>query len=305
MVGSSDPRATYDAFYEERNFKLRAQEVKAAVLYTEGFEDANVKAAMIPGWFNEIKSPKLGLFGHWLHQHPSRLDCEPLFVAWFEQHLKGKPIGLETLPQVAVAVDRDTQRLASEWPPSAANMTTLWPSLASTSLGPTASDGDVLIFLDPTGLGGEGNPPTFPFQKRYTMKLDRDVSLAGSATLHIKGALQGASTAYLAADLYEGPHLRTYGQVNLAHSADHKQYNPIVPASVVERDMPFRPTEVILRAGSDITLVLRGVAVPEATDAAGIVGVAFTFMGGSGGTHLDLPGVPLDQYEPISLTARP
>ena len=84
-----DPRAVYDSFYEERDFKKRAGQVKAATLYTEGFEDANVKAAMIPGWFNAIQAPKLGLFGHWLHQHPARLDCEALFVGWMEHYVKG------------------------------------------------------------------------------------------------------------------------------------------------------------------------------------------------------------------------
>lgn len=57
IVRANDPRAVYDEYYEERNFKLRADQVEAAVLYTEGFEDSNVKSMMIPGWFNEIDAP--------------------------------------------------------------------------------------------------------------------------------------------------------------------------------------------------------------------------------------------------------
>ena len=66
--------AVYDAFYEERNFSARAADVRVPVLYTQGFEDSNVKSAMITHWFNALAVPKLGLFGHWVHQHPVRAD---------------------------------------------------------------------------------------------------------------------------------------------------------------------------------------------------------------------------------------
>ncbi|MEA3166016.1 MAG: hypothetical protein QOJ26_885 [Thermoplasmata archaeon] len=297
---ANDPRAIYDSFYEERNFKLRADKVTAAVLYTEGFEDANVKAAMIPGWFNDLRSPKLGLFGHFVHQHPPRLDCETLIVAWMEQYLKGKAIGLEALPKAAVQVDRETERLAGEWPPSHPINATLWPDLAGNSLGTTAGDGSAEIVLDHSGMLGQAAT-----QRTYKGTLGQDVSLAGSATLHVAGSLAGASTAYVMAELYEGDSLVTFGEFNLAHNADHTQYTPVVPGQPISVDMPFRPTERILKAGSELTLVLRGVAVSEATDPGGIAGVRFTFTGGAEGTMLTLPGVALSEYQPIALSAQP
>ena len=235
------------------------EDVKAAVLYTQGFEDSNVKSAMITHWFNALTVPKLGLFGHWLHQHPPRLDTEALMVGWLEQHLKGKDIGFDRLPAAVIQVDRETERYASEWPPTQPKVTTLWPALAGDTLGTEAAEGSASIALDHSGAtGADGTRLT------YRGRLTEDVSLAGSATMRVAGTLVGASTAYLMAELYEGEALVSYGQVNLAHNADHTQYNPITPGQPVYTDMPFRPTERILKAGSEVTLVLRGVAVDEA-----------------------------------------
>lgn len=308
VARANDPRALYDSFYEERDFKKRAGDVTAAVLYTQGFEDANVKGAMIPGWFNGLTSPKLGLFGHFLHQHPPRLDGEALMVAWMEQYLKGKPIGLETLPAAAIQVDRGTERYAEEWPPSEPTVTTFYPEVEGTSLAATPSDGAAEVLLDSSG--GAGMVPVStdavrPTSRSYSMTLDRDVSLAGSATLHVQGMLTGASSAYLMAELWQGGSLMTWGQVNLAHNADHTAYTPVQPMEVIDRDMPFRPTERVLASGAEITLVLRGVAAGDATDPFGAGGVSFMFHGGEAGTRLDLPGVDLSEYQPIALTARP
>jgi alpha-beta hydrolase superfamily lysophospholipase len=300
VARANDPRAVYDSFYRERDFKLRAGQVRAATLYTEGFEDANVKAAMIPGWFNAIQAPKLGLFGHWLHQHPPRLDTEALMVGWLEQHLKGKDLGFERLPAAVVQVDRDTERYASEWPPTQPVVTTLWPALAAGQLGLQPAEGSAEVTLDHAGvLGDDGT------RLVYRGTLERDVPLAGSATMHVAGTLAGASSAYLMAELYEGDELVSFGQVNLAHNADHTQYTPIAPGQPVSTDMPFRPTERILKAGSELTLVLRGVTVDEATDPFGAAGVRFTFTGGASGVRLDLPGAPLGEYQPIALSGRP
>lgn len=297
---ANDPRAVYDAFYEERDFKRHASKVKAATLYTEGFEDANVKAAMIPGWFNAIQAPKLGLFGHWLHQHPPRLDTEALMVGWLEQHLKGKDIGFDRLPAAVVQVDRATERYATEWPPSQPVVTSLWPALGTEELRTGPAEGAAEVVLDHSGgLGAEATHLTF------VGTLAENVSLAGSATLHVTGTLAGASTAYLMAELYEGETLVSFGQVNLAHNADHTQYTPILPGEAVSTDMPFRPTERILKAGSELTLILRGVSVQDATDPFGATGVRFTFTGGVDGVRLDLPGVPLGEYQPIALTGKP
>lgn len=307
---ANDPRAIYNDFYTQRNFKLRAKDVKAAVLYTEGFEDANVKSAMIPGWFNDLPEPKLGLFGHWLHQHPSRLDCEALFVGWFETHLKGKDLGFDTLPNAAIQVDRTTQRHADAWPPIAPDArTTLYGAdLAAGTLAPGdgSTDASVTLTLDPAGIPAEGpngislELPDMPRTLTFQGEVLEDTSLAGVGLVHFHGVLAGAN-AYLYASLYEGDRLVTWGQLNLAHNADHTAYNPNVPPADMTRAIPLRPTEDILRAGSILRLELRGVQVAEATDPFGALAPYLNIEQ----LHLELPGVPTSEYEPISITARP
>ncbi|MFA5944671.1 MAG: CocE/NonD family hydrolase [Candidatus Thermoplasmatota archaeon] len=306
VVRANDPRSVYDSFYEERNFKLRAADVTAAVLYTQGFEDANVKSAMIPGWFNELQSPKLGLFGHWLHQHPPRLDSEALMVGWMEQYLKGKDLGFDRPPAAAIQVDRDTERWAEAWPPMNPDATTLWLDFLANDLNVVPGQGSGTLYLDQsmgasnTVTGAQGQPTL-----EFNAVLPREVSLAGSATLHIVGTLDGAVNGYLGAELYEGDSLLSYGQFNLAHRDGHDQYAPVTPMETVTVDLPFMPTERLLRAGTELRLVVRGVPAAEATDVGGLGGVRFTFQSGADGTQLILPGAPLQDYQPIALTARP
>ncbi len=300
---ANDPRALYDAFYEERDFSLRAGDITAAVLYTEGFEDANVKSAMIPGWFNEITAPKLGLFGHWLHQHPSRMDTEALMVGWMEQYVKGKDLGFGSLPTVDVAVDRETHRTADAWPPLA-------PVETSFHVGPDgltteAGSGPSTVDLAPAGASPLGGPTSLTFEGMAPAAF----SLAGEGRLHVVGTLEGGPNAYLAAELWadegDGARLWTWGEFNIAHRDGHDQYVPVTPGEVVSFDLPLRPTEHLFAEGAALRLVVRGVGAAEATDVGGITGLRFTLESGEEGTRLVLPGVAVSEYEPIPLTARP
>jgi predicted acyl esterase len=307
IARANDPRAIYDAFYEERDFKRLAGNVKAATLYTQGFEDLNVKSTMIPGWFNAITAPKLGLFGHWLHQHPSRLDTEALMVAWMEQHLKGKDIGLGNLPAAAIVADREHHRTADAWPPTAPGNLTLWPDFGAGTLGPAAAPGFGTVYLDSTG--GLAVPPGETATIALSGTVPEGVGYASVATVHVQGNLEGAAHAYLEARLYEesgdGDVLLSWGQFHLAHNADHTTYTPRTPTEVIEVDLPLRATEHVLEAGTKLRLELLGAAVTTTTDPFGVTGVRFTFVGGADGTRLVLPTVPLSDYTPMPLSARP
>ncbi|MEK6985690.1 MAG: CocE/NonD family hydrolase [Candidatus Thermoplasmatota archaeon] len=308
VTRSNDPRATYGPFYAERNFKLRAGDVTAAVLYTQGFEDANVKGNMIPGWFNELTAPKLGLFGHWLHQHPPRMDTEALMLAWLEQYLKGDAIGLENLPKSAIVVDRATQRLANEWPPTAGHdrLVVFGADLdVGTLVEGDGSGSPVTLALDHSGAASGAaivldQVPGPESLLTFTGTLTRDVSLAGVGRVALEGSLTGTN-AYLGAYLYVNERLVTWGQLNLAHNEDHTTYTPIVPGTRMEWSIPLRPTEVVLRADSTLRLEVRGVQVAEATDPFGLTALSLDIHQ----LGLELPGAPLANYSPLPLTAIP
>ncbi len=306
LAEANDPRATYGPFYEERNFKLKAKDITAAVLYTQGFEDANVKSAMIPGWFNDIKAPKLGVFGHWLHQHPSRMDQEVLFLGWMDQYVKGRAVGFEALPDATILADGEHHRYADVWPPVDSTTVEHWPEFGAGALSDAPASGSASFLLDPAGVIGD------PARIVLETTIGEPTPLAGSAELRLVGRLTGAANAYVGAYLYEsGPdvdapsneRLLTWGQFNLAHRNGHDRYDPLTPGDLWEATLPFRPTEHILHAGSTLRLEARGVSsLDNAYPALSSAG-AIELVGGSEGTVLRLPTVAMDNYTAVPVTA--
>ena len=299
MARANDPRAVYDAFYEERNFSARAAEVRAAVLYTQGFEDSNVKSAMIPGWFNAITAPKLGVFGHWVHQHPTRADEEVMFLGWMDQYVKGKPLGFDALDPVEVVVDDGSHRTAQAWPPTDARDLALLADFAGGRLAPDAKGSDVDMLIGTPG----------PTQGGYTMEheVPEDVALAGIARLATTLTLRTGGNAWLYAELHDvapdgSSALMTYGMFNVAHREGYDTFTPTAPMEKVTVELPFLPTEHVFREGHAIRLVVRGVA-PEDVAGGGAPQPGVVTLHGGEATRLLLPTIDPALYAPAPATA--
>ena len=294
---ANDPRAVYDAFYAERNFSARAGDVKAAVLYTQGFEDSNVKSAMIPNWFNALAAPKLGLFGHWVHQHPPRADQETLFLAWMEQYVKGKPLGLEKLAPAYVVTNEFTERQASEWPPLDATEERLWLDLSGKTLAPAPVDGYQLLQLTPVAL-----PVPLP-GKTTLLTLSAPVGnrtqLAGVAHLDVSAHMEVGTNGYVAAFLYDDDTLVTWGMFNLAHRDGHDKYVPAKYGDVMSFSLPFLPTEHVFEPGHEMRLEVRGARVQDWELVKPGEPAELGLHGGEAGTVLVLPTVPADDAAPL------
>lgn len=121
------------------------------MLYTHGFEDTNVKNAVGIPFFNDLKSPHLGLFGHWVHQHPPRADTEVLFLGWMDQDVKGKKLGFERLAQALVVNDEAAEHELDGWPSRQARSVDLYPDFSSGTLATRAAKGNGQVILEPTG----------------------------------------------------------------------------------------------------------------------------------------------------------
>ena len=271
LARPNDPRALYNDFFAERNFSARAGDVRAAVLYTEGFEDANVKSALIPDWFNAITAPKLGLFGHWVHQHPTRADNEALFLLWLDQHVKGKPVGFETLPSVRVVTNDGRERVADAWPPLAPEVASLHLDPVRGRLAAEEASGSATLVMDP--IRGAlplslGDAPLLT--TRLVMEsepLAAPLHLAGSAVVSVEATLQRAQNAYVAAYLRETAdgetRLVAWGMFNLAHRQGHDRYVPVTPGERLHFGIPLLPTEYVFAEGAVLSLELRGAAVAD------------------------------------------
>lgn len=302
---ANDPRAVYNEFYAERDFKARAGDVEAAVLFTEGFEDANVKSAMIPGWFNELTSPKLGVFGHWLHQHPARMDQEVLFLGWMDHHVKGKDIGFDDLPQVVVNVDGDWHRQTDTWPtveadanPAAFGLDFATGTMARNGGG----DGTADLLLSPV----QGVQDVFAEAVTLRTTVEDMLPLI-NPHVELAGSVNGEN-GFVYARLEEhfadgGQRLLTWGMANLALRNGYDSYEPLVPLQSVTVDIPLRPTEHIVAADSDLVLTLRGVQAGETIGTAPPQPSVFALSGA--GSSLVIPTLPMDAYEVMPISALP
>ena len=296
----NDPRAIYDAFYAERNFSARAADVRAAVMYTEGFEDSNVKSAEIPDWFNAITAPKLGLFGHWVHQHPTRADNEALMLLWLDQHVKGKPVGFPKA-QARVVANDGTERVATEWPSLSPTLRTIHLDVAGGALADEPATGSARVLTDtPSGLApvSLGMLPLAPTSLTLTgAPLAEELRFGGQGVVRIVATLEHAENAYVAAYLYEdgadGSKLVTWGMYNLAHRNGHDAYEPVAPGEVVTVGIPLLPTEWAFAPGTTLRLELRGATLGDVLSP-GEVATVELFAEGSA---LELPlveaGAPL------------
>lgn len=310
---ANDPRSIYDSFYEERDFASLAKKVTAPLLYVHGFEDVNVKTSVYTRFFNGLEVPHLGLFGHFTHIWSPRADAELLYLAWMDQYLMGKDMGLGRLPTAIVQNDRQQQRELPAWPlrdqPRQDFVLDLvsgeleQPRSAPAPTGP--GDESAQIVLDGTGAGDRmGSLPT---KLTFVHRVREPIELAGLAEVDLRVELAGAQNAHLAAFLYDetdkGRELITFGMANLAHRNGHDSYEPVVPAELVKMPLRFLATDYVFDKGHRIVLEIRAARHSdwELASAGGVsAGAAspsqpgvLTVYAGPQGTRLSFPVLPV------------
>ncbi len=254
---ASDPRGIYDSFYKERDFAARADKVKAAVLYTHGYEDANVKIAVADKYFNDLNVPRLGIFGHWDHIWPPRPDAEVLFLAWVDQYVKGKNLGLKRLPNAIVENNVGRTRGFAKWPTPRAKRTDLHLNFDNGRLGGKPKKGSGSIVLDSSGA----TDPTGASVLRVERRLKRSFEIGGTTKLALKATLTGAENGHVAAFLFDkkgdSEELITYGMFNLAHRKGHDEYHPVTPGETIRARLPFLTTDHVFKKGHTMVLEIR------------------------------------------------
>ena len=264
---ASDPRAIYDDFYKERDFAARAGKINAAVMYTHGYEDSNVKIAVADKFFNALNVPHLGLFGHWDHIWPPRPDAEVLFLAWVDQYVKGKNIGLGKLPNAIVENNVGRERGFERWPTPSAKAANLNLDFTKGTLGGKAKKGEGQLLLDSSGA----TAPTGASVLRVEKKLTRSFELGGKAKLPIKATLTGAENGHVAAFLFDRKgqqeELVTFGMFNLAHRKGHDRYEPVIPGETIKARLPFLTNNHVFKKGHSLVLELRAA---QPTDSAAV-----------------------------------
>jgi putative CocE/NonD family hydrolase len=287
----------YTEFYEERNLTQRVDQVEAPVLYTQGFDDDNVKPSQALNWFNDLDTEKKGLFGPWGHEYPPREDWTNLTLAWFDEHLKDRDTNVTEGPTVEVHTNRDTWRPDEAFPTKRATDTDLFLD-AEDALTWQAPDGGEVSFeanradatIDSTVPAETDQADRLVFA---TGDLEEDAYVSGTPKLQLTVSLDGADNAFLAAQLYavDGEDRReiTYGRQNLALRNDVTSYEPVPQGEEVTASLRFQPVEHVVEAGERLELVVEPVDHDQSPTAEASQPVTVTLATGSTGTHVQLP----------------
>ena len=252
---ASDPRAIYDAFYKERDFAARAKKIDAAVLYTHGYEDSNVKINVANEFLNRLRTPHLGIFGHWDHIWAPRPDTEVLLLAWMDQYVKGKNLGLERLPNAIVENNLGKERGFAKWPTPTARKVDLHLNFNKNQIGGRPKRTETHLVLDSSGASGDAGVV------RLTQRVRKNFEVGGTAQLALKGTLRGSTNGHVAALLYDKSKNRreliTFGMFNLAHRKGHDRYEPVLPTDTIRARLPFLTNDHVFKKGHTLVLEIR------------------------------------------------
>ncbi|CAN5332385.1 hypothetical protein BH23ACT9_BH23ACT9_23260 [soil metagenome] len=116
----SDP--VYDDFWDERDYRARADQITASVLIEGGWLDHNVKHWNSTRMFAALPEdlPRHLVMGQWAHSTSRHADALDLRHAWFDHWLLGLDTGVDTqLPLVDSQMGGTGERAPdSAWPPA-------------------------------------------------------------------------------------------------------------------------------------------------------------------------------------------
>ncbi|HET6399496.1 MAG TPA: CocE/NonD family hydrolase C-terminal non-catalytic domain-containing protein, partial [Candidatus Thermoplasmatota archaeon] len=304
--------SVYTDFYAVRNFSARAHQVQASMLYTQGFEDGNVKPWQLMHFFDAVPSPKKGLFGAWGHHFPPRSDYRDFELAWFDFWLKGIDTGVMEGPTAEVLTNLGTWRGDTTFPPKGLPATSLHLDATDRSLRleAPAEAGKASFVADRRprlGLGAledalRGSAAADERLVFTSAPLRSDLHVSGVMDLWFNATLDGPN-AYLMATLFEvrGGERKevAFGGLAAALRDGYTEYKPVPQGEMLEYRLRFQPHEWVLQEGSHLELHFGTVDVVSATTTEALDPVRVTFHTGPGaGSRLALPTQPADADQP-------
>lgn len=266
MAPGTYEKGLYSPYWEERNLTMDAHNVKASMLYSQGFVDRAVNPSEAIYWFNEVPTEKKGFFHQGGHTYPPRDDYFTFELAWFDHFLKGKDTGVLKSPPVEVQSNRDTIRVAEVWPPED-------PAIERFYLGPGTLDHEAPAEGSETyradlwrSLADPGD--TFivhtdaPDRLEYVSPpLEEELFMAGAARFHLQASVDAEHTYFLS-DLYlvrDGQwQWLAEGWMNAHLREGFDRSAPLTPGETHTFTFVFEPREWVFEEGDRIGLRIEG-----------------------------------------------
>ena len=285
MGSSANQTGDFTEYWQEREYRPRADKVKAATLMVHGLRDFNVQDITLAGFFDRLsdKTPHKGLFGVWNHAFPSahssvepawgRADWYPMVTAWFDRYLKGMDTDVESWPDVQVQASTGEWWAVEEYPTTGGPLGQLALG-ADGSLGATAPEGES-VFTEQVAPGPPGGGQSVVFE---TPKLDSPLHVTGQPMLDL-WLMSNRSDGHVGAELEvigsDGDPLRhegssseyhaTYGVRSLQHIDpmrngwfEQEAGKEIAVNEPVKVTIRFLPTDLVVPAGGSLRLTIAG-----------------------------------------------
>ena len=250
-----NPSGTETPYFVERDFRRHVQDLRASVLYVEGFGDTNVLPNNIVGWYDRIPTFKRAIFGQWNHEvpddnvtHHGRKDWFDIVHSWFDHELLGLPTGVEKWPAVQAQDQFNVWRAARSFADLGREQRL---PLGFEVIGRREARGAHVGFEELTAASWVGPVLKHPLHLSGEVSLDATMALDrpdAHFILHVEEVRPDGSSRILTAGYLSAPH---------RDSLTNPTPVPIgVPIGYHIRTFP---TDVTLAAGSALRITLSGI----------------------------------------------
>lgn len=285
MMSSADQNGDFTEYWQEREYRPGAPDVKAATLMVHGLRDFNVQPITLAGWFDHVSpgTPNKGLFGVWNHAFPNRhnavepewvrADWLPTATAWYDHYLKNIDTGVEKWPAVQVQTSTGQWWKVKEFP-------TIGGRVGHLALGPDGTLGKKrpkgeTSYIEQVQVGEATDQQQAVFE---TPELTRSLHVTGQPILDL-WMTTSTDDAHVAVSLEvigpDGEPLRHEGTYNEAaatygvRSAQHRKPMRLGWFNQREADPPpsqgpfqlhvrFLPTDLLVPKGGRLRLTVSG-----------------------------------------------
>jgi X-Pro dipeptidyl-peptidase len=237
----------YDAFWKERDYLARADQVQVPVLVSHGQLDFNVKTWEGTAWFQALRTPKILVTGQWPHALPAYAGWTKLLERWFARWLLDVPNGVESEPAVRAEANLGGFRSQSSW--GAAVPTTINIGGASSTI---LDDG---LLTESEMLRGLCNG------RCVTTRLSpENIHIEGRPVLHLRGSSDSVGTHFVAvlvdtaADGARSVITRAF--LNARYADGLETGHDLIPNQMRTFDLEFIDKDHVLAAGHHLELIV-------------------------------------------------
>ncbi|MFN2589512.1 MAG: CocE/NonD family hydrolase, partial [Actinomycetota bacterium] len=252
ILSNLDPSGTMTPYFVEREFRLRADQIRASVLFVQGFQDDTVLPINIDRFYDRIPSFKRAILGQWSHEIPDandhgRKDWFDIVHAWFDHELLRLPTGVERWPPVQVQDENDVWRAADSF---AGLSTRRRQPLGRGAFGAAAPSGAVQAFTEVTEAFWVGPTLHKPLHLSGQVVLDATITLDRSDAhfvLHVEEIRPNGSVELL-----------TEGFLSAPHREDLTRPVPVPFGQPVRYRIRTYPFDATLGRGSHLRITLSG-----------------------------------------------